>query len=325
MTLGEALRSGHSGNLNLLRLGLAIAVIVSHAWPLALGPGTPEPLEALTGRSLGGWAVGVFFFVSGLLIAASAERKRPGAFWAARARRIVPGLAAALIVTLCLAMASGSTAGPAETIAWFARAVTLVSIEHRLSAAFAANPMPEIANGPLWSLAHEVFAYVICAGAVWFGVTRRWWSMAALVAGACAFGIAENHITGRLATFAPLFAAFTFGMVAHVLRDRIHLTGLSILIAVPLLCLLPGPLALGGVGFGLVVLALRLPEMAQQSDASFGLYIYGWPVAQTLMALLPGIGPHALALLSLGATFPLALLSWHVVERPSLGGRWGAA
>jgi peptidoglycan/LPS O-acetylase OafA/YrhL len=67
MTLGQALSSGRTGNLDTLRLLLAASVVVSHAWPLALGPGTAEPLSALTGHSLGGWAVALFFFLSGLL------------------------------------------------------------------------------------------------------------------------------------------------------------------------------------------------------------------------------------------------------------------
>jgi hypothetical protein len=60
------LPTGRSANLDALRLLLAAAVVVSHAWPLALGPGTAEPLAALTGHALGGWAVGLFFFLSGL-------------------------------------------------------------------------------------------------------------------------------------------------------------------------------------------------------------------------------------------------------------------
>ena len=69
--------------------------MVSHAWPLAYGAGTPEPLQALSGHSLGGWAVAVFFILSGLLIAQSAARRDIAAFWAARTKRILPGLAGA--------------------------------------------------------------------------------------------------------------------------------------------------------------------------------------------------------------------------------------
>src|SRR6056297_142596 len=170
MTLGDALRTDRSRNLDLLRHLLAVAVIVSHAWPLALGPGTPEPFEEMTGRALGGWAVGVFFFISGLLIAASADRRGVLAFWTARARRLIPGLFVALLVTLALAMVSGSSADVAEATAWLFRAITLVSIEHRLTGAFDANPYPGVVNGPLWSLFHEVAAYAICAALVWSGL-----------------------------------------------------------------------------------------------------------------------------------------------------------
>ena len=128
MTLADALTGPRSANLDALRLVLAAAVIVSHAWPLALGPGTPEPLASATGHALGGWAVLLFFFLSGLLVSGSAERRSLRAFWVARARRILPGLGAALFLTLALALASGATPGAAEAVLWFARALTLVSI-----------------------------------------------------------------------------------------------------------------------------------------------------------------------------------------------------
>lgn len=322
MTFGDALRSDRTQNLNLLRLLLAMAVIVSHAWPLALGPDVLEPLEHLTGRSLGGWAVGIFFFLSGVLITASAERKSLGCFWVARARRIIPGLGVALLVTLALAMASGSSAGIAQSAIWFLRALTLVSIEHRLPEAFAGNPLPEIVNGPLWSLFHEMFAYALCAIFVWVGGTRSKKAVVALVVFAAATSLAQGYLPARLATFAPLFEAFSLGMAAYIWRDRIVLNSVAVFLVWPLAVLLPAPLALGMVGFGIVALALSVPGVALKSDASYGLYIYGWPVAQMIVALQPGVGPMQLAVLSVLATYPIALLSWHVVEQPSLAKRW---
>lgn len=318
MTLGDALRAAPSRNLDLLRLVLAMSVIVSHAWPLALGPDALEPLEALTGRSLGGWAVGGFFFVSGLLISASAARRRPAAFWAARLRRIVPGLSMALIVTLALAVAGGSTTDLRQGATWFLRALTLVSIEHRLPDAFATNPIPEVVNGPLWSLFHEVAAYVVCALFAWSGLARRPWPVAALLVIAALASLVDAALPARLAAFAPLFCAFAAGMAAYAWRDRIVVTDRRLWLGLPLLLLLPAPLAMGGVGFVLVLAALRAPAIAPAGDASFGLYIYGWPVAQAIVALQPGIAPTALAILSLSVTYPLALLSWHLVERPAL-------
>ncbi len=325
MTLEDALTSDRSRNLDLLRLLLASGVIVSHAWPLSLGPGTVEPLEHLTGQSLGGWAIGVFFFISGLLITASAQRKTPTHFWTARARRIVPGLGAALFVTLALAFASGSTAGVQESALWFFRALTLVSIEHRLTEAFATNPYPEVVNGPLWSLFYEVLAYGICAAFVWVGGARNAKTVWALLTLAVAICFVKEDLPGRAATFAPLFASFALGMAVYVWRNRIGLRLLTIVFLIALVSIVPGALGISLVGFALVMFAMRGPVLMLRNDVSYGMYIYGWPIAQTLVAILPGITPVPLAVLSLLATYPVALMSWQFVERPGLANRRAVA
>jgi peptidoglycan/LPS O-acetylase OafA/YrhL len=58
---------------------------------------------------------------------------------------------------------------------------------------------------------------------------------------------------------------------------------------------------------------------ARFGDLSYGLYIYGWPVEQSVVWLL---GRHAawwqVFLIALPATAAIAFLSWHLVERPML-------
>jgi peptidoglycan/LPS O-acetylase OafA/YrhL len=318
MTLEQALAGPRACNLDALRLFLAGAVIVSHAWPLALGPGTPEPLSAVTGHALGGWAVLSFFFLSGLLVSGSAERRGTRAFWTARARRLLPGLGAALLVTLALALASGATPAASEAAIWFARAFTLVSIEHRIEGAFAGNPYLEVVNGPLWSLFHEVAAYALCLMLVRAGIPRRPAAMAAMVGLACAAALAQDALPGRLATFAPLFAAFACGMAAYALRKRLRLNGAVALVCLGGAVLLPTPLATAALGYAILTLSLRAPALRLGGDLSYGLYIYGWPVAQAIMHMRPGLTPVELAVLSLAATLPVAAASWHLIESPAL-------
>lgn len=316
MTLASALGPDRANNLDLLRLILAAAVIISHAWPLAYGPGAVEPLKALTGHSLGAWAVVGFFFLSGLLIAPSAERSSAARFWQARARRILPGLGVALLVTLALAALSGATLSPSIAATYWLRGIALVSLEHHLPGAFANAPLPGVANGPLWSLAHEVLAYALCFVAVRLGMLRYLLGCLALLA--CALGLwATPGLPDRLITFAPLFLAFVFGMLAYAVRSRLSL---SPALTLGLLALGPlgWPFAIMALGHGLLVLAFRLPLRPLRTDLSFGLYIYGWPVAQTLAHQVPGLSAPALAGLSLIATLPFAVLSWHLVERPML-------
>jgi peptidoglycan/LPS O-acetylase OafA/YrhL len=142
MTLGQAMSSGRTGNLDTLRLAARGLGRGQPRLAARAGPRHSGAVVALTGHSLGGWAVALFFFLSGLLVTASAERLTMRAFWVARARRIVPGLGAALLVTLALALASGAAPGIAEASAWFARALTLFSIEHPCRAPSRATPIP---------------------------------------------------------------------------------------------------------------------------------------------------------------------------------------
>lgn len=316
MTLADAMARGRDNNLHALRLSLAVAVVVSHAWPLALGAGAAEPLEALTGRSLGGWAVVLFFFLSGLLIAGSAERQTTRVFWAARARRLLPGLAVALGVTLALAWATGARPAPAEALAYVLRGITLVSLEHRIPGAFPGAAMPGIVNGPLWSLSHEVAAYAMCWTAVRLGLMRHAAGIAAVVAAAVGLWSLPD-LPGRLAVFAPLFLAFALGMAAHGLRHRLPLD-LRALPVLVLLAPLGWPFAVAALGFAALILAFRLPARPLSADLSYGVYIYGWPLAQLLAHSLPGQPAPLLALTSLAAVLPLAWLSWLWVESPAL-------
>lgn len=310
--------SDRSRNLNVLRLILAVLVIVSHAWPLALGPAATEPLEGLTGRSLGGWAVGVFFFISGMLITASAEGKSAIPFWLARIRRILPGLGAALFVTLALAEFSGSSAHIKQSAFWFFRAITLVSIEHRLPDAFATNPYPLVVNGPLWSLFYEVVAYAICAGFVWIGGGQSRVAVVMLLGVGLLLAMSHELLPARLATFAPLFLAFALGQAAYIFRHQISPNLVKAIAFLLLAAALPWSVALGVAGFGLVLFALVLPGMHLRHDASYGLYIYGWPIAQTVVVISPGIEPLSLACWTLICTYPVALASWSFIEKPVL-------
>jgi peptidoglycan/LPS O-acetylase OafA/YrhL len=314
MNLSSALIPARPNNLHALRLVAASAVVVSHAWPLAYGAGTDEPLDAWTGHSLGGWAVVVFFFLSGLLIAQSAARRDAAAFWTARAKRILPGLAGALIVTLMLAAASGGSVSVVVGAEYVMRGLTLVSLEHSIPGAFAANPMPGLVNGPLWSLFHEVAAYAICFAAVRSGVMARW----PLVVPVLALVLwAMPGLPARVETFAPLFVAFAAGMTVWRFRAQWPVTWQA-LVVLGVLAPLAWPFAVLALGQASLLLAFRAPPIRLRHDLSFGVYVYGWPVAQYILHQSPGLTAPQLAVASLAATLPVALISWRLIEQPSL-------
>jgi peptidoglycan/LPS O-acetylase OafA/YrhL len=63
---------------------------------------------------------------------------------------------------------------------------------------------------------------------------------------------------------------------------------------------------------------LRLPSLDHWGDISYGLYIYAFPIQQMIANIIPDVQPISMFMLSAVVTVTLALLSWHLVEKPAL-------
>jgi peptidoglycan/LPS O-acetylase OafA/YrhL len=71
------------------------------------------------------------------------------------------------------------------------------------------------------------------------------------------------------------------------------------------------------LGFGLAY-SERMMLLVRSGDYSYGVYIYAFPIQQTIVHLFPGISHPTFLACSLAATFVAAALSWHLVEKPAL-------
>ncbi len=333
LTLDAALLRGRNNNLDLLRLLAASAVVISHAWPLALGPGAVEPLEHMLGVSLGGVAVLIFFFLSGMLVTASAVRtiSHPMMFIRARALRVFPGLLAALVVTVLIAVACGAQISIAEAVIYVLRGLSLVSLQHNLEGAFAGNPYAGAVNGPLWTLFYEVACYALFAGAVWLGLLRH--AAGWIIAGSLILGLwgyfdilnaeSGNALMYRLSVMSPLLLSFFFGALFWHVRVWLILSwkigfalalgGYFTMTSQVLL-----PVLIIALGYWMCLLAYRLPELRLKGDISYGIYVYGWPVAQMVIYVFGPMTPLMLAGASLLVVIPFAIASWVLVEKPAL-------
>ena len=58
----------------------------------------------------------------------------------------------------------------------------------------------------------------------------------------------------------------------------------------------------------------------QSGDYSYGVYLYGFPIAQAIICVAPQLRGHGLWLLAVATptVFAFAALSWHFVEKPTL-------
>ena len=333
--LGDMVQ-GRENNLDLIRLMAAIAVLVSHAWPITQGMGTIEPLQSATGKSLGTLAVMVFFGLSGFLITASFQnRPDPIRFCVRRARRLWPGLLICLFLTVfCLGpMVSGLGAGQyfltAQTWDFLVVNGSLLGFRSNLPGVFGDNAFPAVA-GSIWTLPYEVICYfgVLGAGLVGLLANRRRASF--LVLGCLGIVIAipffETDVPTRLLRLAQLGLPFVLGAAAWIWRDRIWLSPVILfaLTAAAVICrqtpiadlLLATAITYGTLLLGYGWFLRRYVKLP--GDYSYGLYIYAFPIQGLVMHLAGPLDPLGNVFLALPLTLMMAILSWHLVERPWL-------
>ncbi|MEI2833226.1 MAG: acyltransferase [Acidimicrobiia bacterium] len=170
-SLEEALKE-KKNNLNVIRLGAALLVIVDHAFPLA---GRPHWLAARFGFTLGTIAVSTFFFLSGLLIARSwNDDPNIKSFVLKRILRIFPGYWVAILFCAYVVGPMVTTISLSEyfssraTLSYAVHNALLFPIRYTLPGVFENNVYPQAVNGSIWTLPLEFFAYgcVIAIGLI---------------------------------------------------------------------------------------------------------------------------------------------------------------
>lgn len=331
---------GRDNNLNLVRIAAATAVLVSHSVAITTGNPALEPLRGLTGLSLGDYSVGLFFGISGLLIARSFDRRTSLAHFAvARFLRLWPALFVVLAIG-AFVLGPVMTALPVDqylrrpsTWLYVPRGLSLYFQADQLPGVFMANPMPESVNGSLWSLFYEVTCYAGVVALGLAGLLRRRALFAVFMLAVLAGHVLSvfSHPAGGLAYRLDLlgFVGFPFalGMAAYVWRDQIRLGPGGVALCWLAVALSAGSPMLGTVTIVAVVYSALwfgyVPKGAllaynRLGDYSYGVYIFAFPTQQTLVALLPGQTAPANIALTVPVVMVLAFLSWNLIEKRAL-------
>lgn len=296
-----------------------------------------QPAVSMIGVSFGEIGIFIFFTISGYLIAMSyCSRHDLKAFVVARVLRIFPAVCvcvwvSAFIIGPCLS--SLSVADYFKNISVYKYSINNTVLLLRgyitdaLPGVFMTNPFPRAFNGSLWTLPVELRMYLAIAVIGVLGLLRRRWLTSVLLL-ASLFIIVVECQQGPLELLVwrlPVF--FLAGVLFYLNRDFIP-SNTIILAALGTIAVLAfSSVSFPILGGSFLVYAVFwfayvpdgwIRKFNDLGDYSYGLYIYAFPVQQTLAALRPGIAPLSMFLAAFPLTLGLAVVSWHVVEKPSL-------
>lgn len=319
---------------NTIRLIAAIAVIFSHAFPIA---GSIEPLENLTGHtSLGKLAVAAFFVISGFLIPASLDRGSVAQYVIKRGFRIMPGLLASVLIS---AFFFGMLFTQLPLVDYFRHPETWVflgniiflPVGYGLPGVFEGHPLLAV-NGSLWTLKFEVACYAIVVASFAFARMRKGTVIATWLCSMVTTPFITENAGGLLyyiGQTSDLFRFFGMGMLFYLFADRIYVRSdwawiAGALVVVSAFTPIFLEIAATAGAYALVVFAYccsnRFRLVTEKGDISYGVYVYAFPIQQSLLSVSLGFAIPWLAnaLLTLPLVMLAGLLSWLAIEKPAL-------
>ena len=350
-TLGGAMdRHGGSGpGFDFLRLALALAILYSHSF---LATGSKAGLanavvNTVTGTDSSSYVhpevvrlllVPMFFAVSGFLVTGSAFRTQTVAkFMTFRILRIVPALVTEVTLSALLL-------GPIFTtdrlrdyftdvkfFAYFGNIIGRVRFE--LPGVFWTNPYPGIVNVNLWTLQPEFYCYLATAILLATSLlvhrtifTVLFAAVSVVLIGlnfAYGFGEPTANYPAAIVVYYFFCGSFLFHW-RHLIPCNLGIFVLAV-IGSALAIRRPDTILLSPLLITYIIIYLGMVEfprvpILQNGDYSYGIYLYGFPIQQALVAALPALRGHGWEMLPLSVilTCACAMVSWHFIEKPAL-------
>jgi peptidoglycan/LPS O-acetylase OafA/YrhL len=332
----------HSNNFGLLRLIFAMSVLVSHSIELVDGSRSREPITCLFGTlSLGELGVDGFFLVSGYLIAQSFENSvSVTSFLWKRVLRIYPAFVVAFVLSiLVVGPLSGADMNALRGSGWVKQIVQMMFLGvPLLPRAFKDLHYPSL-NGAMWTIPYEFACYLIIGIIGLLGALRSRWIIGSAMTGLLLLS-AFVHVGNDIFTLPSNFAGssndairfaslFVSGTAFYVFRNFIsYRNDLAAFAAIAFIASLfnhtTAEIAVRTVGgylilwFAFLKDAPGLNRINNETDISFGTYLYAWPIQSLLIKFVPDITPLSVMILTTFSAAAMAYLSWCLIEKPSL-------
>ncbi|WP_323813314.1 acyltransferase [Cellvibrio sp. NN19] len=344
----------NNNNFHLCRFTLAILVIYCHSCVLLRSESKGNFLAQLTesATGIGAFAVHCFFIVSGFLITQSAYTgSSVRKFMMNRALRIVPAFLVSLVivafvigpVVTSMTLADyfkPETADPFKFV-YKNLAFGIGGNVWSFKDVFSGNPRSGSVNGSMWTLAHEFAMYLVLAILMALGIIKNWRISIGLV---LIFAIALffyqrfelKPVTKPIvywwvlnpwnySKFITEGFFFACGSAFYALKNAIPyqkkilytcLAGIVIfyifdILKIGLFLFLP-----------YIVIFLSVSKVfstfQRHGDYSYGLYIFSFPIQQTILFYNDKLTLPQFIILSVLFSLIAAFLSWNLIEKPAL-------
>src|SRR5450631_549649 len=344
-TLSDRIRetAGRSSGFDYLRLCLSISVVLLHTVGVSYGGHAEKAyFDDTVLKPFYRLVLPMFFALSGYLVAGSLVRSKTiGAFLGLRIIRIYPALAVEVVLSAFILGPLLTTLPLADYFSHVQFRQYLLNVfgdvHFFLPGVFADNPIPLKVNAQLWTVPYELLCYIGLTCLALTGVVKkRGISVLAVIfmSGvliADRFAKYNGHFLETRGVFIGLLLVVCFlaGVVMFLYRDIIPWSGklaaASAMIAMTLVSVIPlgdyaAPVPIAYMTVYLGLTNFRRAGLLRYGDLSYGIFLYGFVVQQTVAHVLPWSRYWYLNFaISLPLTVLVAAVSWRYVERPALG------
>lgn len=332
----QTILSSRNNNFDLLRLIAALLVIYGHSFAFVPNVVNTDFVARWLGfEYTGSLAVKFFFLLSGMLVTSSLISKPDiKSFLVKRAARIFPGLFICLLITVFIIgpyftqLSLSEYFSQKQTWGYLYKNIFLHDLQWFLPGVFSDSKYG--VNGSLWTLPLEVVCYLFLAAFYGVGVWRT-----PILANVVLLGVVVlsffvpqllPSIFGNNKEANLLPGCFALGALFAVNKEKIRIDnqGLFALFLLSALLWSTGlKILLFYIFFFYACIYIGTRRVITENlkipaDPSYGVYIYGFAVQQSVAHLFVGYGIFFNQVVAAGVALLLGLISWFVVERPSI-------
>src|SRR5271166_6279908 len=320
-----------------------MTVLFAHSIAVLGLPSEREFFFNRVGFSLGEMGLDMLFVTSGFLVTASLVSRQDliGYLWA-RALRVYPGMWVMLVLTVFVLAPAVTTLPLADyftspkTWEYFRKCATLISgVRYSLPGVFESVPLKNEFNGSLWTMPVEVRMYLYLA-AIWLALAvapalrlKVMRFILPLSAGALLATLLRGRLTSGSVNGANIRVfMFLYGSSLYLWRDRMPMSPALLvgLLAGLVLASFDRKVFFVAYAASLAPLVLhlaylpggRIRSFNDWGDYSYGVYIYAFPIQQTLAYLFPDMSLGAMMASSALVSIAIAIPSWKLIEERAL-------